>query len=233
MKRARTYLVVVGAVSALAGLVIAGYPSSAHPLVLDRATVDVALAPTPGTDAAATNDPTSTTAATTTVGAPTTTGTIAPPQPTTTTVVSTSTTAVVVSTLPAPTTTLPTPTVPTTTATTTTAAATTTAPADGLVDRAAVRLVVANGDGRFNLVTRNANRLRDAGYTEIRGADVVPDDDDPTVIFYRPGFEEEAARAGADVGVPAAATAPLPNTPVTVDDEFGDLIIVLGTDALR
>lgn len=93
--------------------------------------------------------------------------------------------------------------------------------------------MVANGDGRFNLVTRNANRLRDAGYTLIRGADVVPDDDDPTVIFYRPGFEEEAARAGADVGVPAAATAPLPNAPVTVDDEFGDLIIVLGTDALR
>ena len=236
MKPARTYLVVVGAVSALAGLVIAGYPTSAHPLVLDRSTIEVALAATPGTDAAATIDPTSTTAATiagtttvASVGASTTTAPISsttapaapttappPPQPPRTTVVSTTTTSTT-STLPAP---------------TTTAATTTTAPPAGLVDRIEVRLVVANGDGRFNLATANANRLRAAGYTQIDEADVASDDD-PTVIFYRPGFEEEAARVGGDLGIPAATTTPLPNVPVTVNDELGDLIIVLGTDALR
>ncbi len=236
MKPARTYLVVVGAVSALAGLVIAGYPTSAHPLVLDRSTIEVALAATPGTDAAATIDPTSTTAATiagtttvASVGASTTTAPISsttapaapttappPPQPPRTTVVSATTTSTT-STLPAP---------------TTTAATTTTAPSAGLVDRIEVRLVVANGDGRFNLATANANRLRAAGYTQIDEADVASDDD-PTVIFYRPGFEEEAARVGGDLGIPAATTTPLPDVPVTVNDELGDLIIVLGTDALR
>ena len=236
MKPARTYLVVVGAVSALAGLVIAGYPTSAHPLVLDRSTIEVALAATPGTDAAATIDPTSTTAATiagtttvASVGASTTTAPISsttapaapttappPPQPPRTTVVSPTTTSTT-STLPAP---------------TSTAATTTTAPSAGLVDRIEVRLVVANGDGRFNLATANANRLRAAGYTQIDEADVASDDD-PTVIFYRPGFEEEAARVGGDLGIPAATTTPLPEVPVTVNDELGDLIIVLGTDALR
>ena len=236
MKPARTYLVVVGAVSALAGLVIAGYPTSAHPLVLDRSTIEVALAATPGTDAAATIDPTSTTAATiagtttvASVGASTTTAPISsttapaapttappPPQPPRTTVVSPTTTSTT-STLPAP---------------TSTAATTTTAPSAGLVDRIEVRLVVANGDGRFNLATANANRLRAAGYTQIDEADVASDDD-PTVIFYRPGFEEEAARVGGDLGIPAATTTPLPDVPVTVNDELGDLIIVLGTDALR
>ena len=95
-----------------------------------------------------------------------------------------------------------------------------------------MRLVVANGDGRFNLAGANGNRLKKAGYVTIDLAD-VPTGSDPTVLYYRPGFDDEAAIVAADLLVPGALLQPLPDTPITVNDELGDIIVVLGPDALR
>lgn len=154
--------------------------------------------------------------------------------------------------------TVPTTPAPTTTAVTTTAAPTTAPPttpaptdppateppptepsptdappvADELVDRAAVRIVLANGDGRFNLVGINAARLRLLGYVTIDQTDVTARPPQ-TIIFARPGFEDEAVRLAEDLQTPFAAIEPLPPTPVTVNDELGDLIAVLGPDAIR
>lgn len=126
-------------------------------------------------------------------------------------------------------------TVPTTTPTPTTTPPppTTTAPVDAdLLDRSQVRLVLANGDGRYNLVGRNVDRLTPLGYTTIDQTD-APRSFDRTVLYVRPGFEDEAARLAADLLVPGALIEPLPAEPVTINDDLGDIIVVLGPDAVR
>ena len=134
----------------------------------------------------------------------------------------------VATTLPPATTVAPATTVPDTTAPPATAA-----PADAdLLDRSQVRLVLANGDGRYNLVGRNVDRLTPLGYTTIDQTD-APRSFDRTVLYVRPGFEDEAARLAADLLVPGAQIEPLPAEPVTINDDLGDIIVVLGPDAVR
>ncbi len=128
----------------------------------------------------------------------------------------------------APTTTPAAPTTTPTTAPTTTAAAAT----NVLLDRAQVRLVLANGDGRYNLVGRNVDRLTPLGYTTIDQTD-APRDVARTVLYIRPGFDDEAVRLAADLLVPGALIEPLPDQPVTINDQLGDIIVVLGPDAVR
>ena len=99
-------------------------------------------------------------------------------------------------------------------------------------DRAGVRVVLANGDGRFDLVGRNVDRLLELGYVTIDQTD-VSDRPVVTTIYVRPGFDEEAAVLAADLQTPNASIVPVPDTPVTGSDDLGDLIVVLGPDALR
>ncbi len=143
------------------------------------------------------------------------------------------TTTEVASAAPVPSTTVP----PATTAVSTTAAPTTVAPATTLalaatLARADVRLVLANGDGRFNLVGANASRLEGLGYVSIEQDD-VSQRPSVTMIYARPGFEDEALVLRDDLGTPAAMIVPLTDAPVTADDAAGDLIVVLGPDAPR
>jgi len=103
-----------------------------------------------------------------------------------------------------------------------------------LLDRAEVRVVVANGDGRFNLVGVNVDRLLPLGYVTIDQTDVSESRRvDRTVVYYRDGFDDEALRLAADMLVPAALLEPLGDRTVTNDDANGDLIAVLGPDAVR
>jgi hypothetical protein len=121
----------------------------------------------------------------------------------------------------------------TTTAVTTSAPSTTTAVTEAPVrDRADVRLVVANGDGRFNLVGSNVTRLRALGYVTIDETDVNVRPPS-TIIYVRPGFEREADVLAQDLQTPDAVISALPDTPVTANDELGDLVVVLGPDAQR
>jgi hypothetical protein len=121
----------------------------------------------------------------------------------------------------------------TTTAVTTTAPSTTTAITEAPVrDRADVRLVVANGDGRFNLVGSNVTRLRALGYVTIDETDVNVRPPS-TIIYVRPGFEREADVLAQDLQTPDAVITALPDTTVTANDELGDLVVVLGPDAQR
>ncbi len=101
-----------------------------------------------------------------------------------------------------------------------------------LLDRSQVRLVLANGDGRYNLVGRNVDRLTPLGYTTIDQTD-APRNVDRTVLYVRAGFEDEAARLAADLLVPGALIEPLPAQPVTINDDLGDIVVVLGPDAVR
>ncbi|MGE0140519.1 MAG: LytR C-terminal domain-containing protein [Ilumatobacteraceae bacterium] len=130
------------------------------------------------------------------------------------------------------------PTAPTTAAPVTTTApteppttTTTVDPATVTLARNEVRLVVSNGDGRFNLAGANTNRLLELGYVEIDQEDSAKVD--ATVLYYRPGFEDEAAIVAADLLIPDAILEPLPDTEITGNDAAGDVIIILGPDAKR
>ncbi|HEY0521497.1 MAG TPA: LytR C-terminal domain-containing protein, partial [Ilumatobacteraceae bacterium] len=129
----------------------------------------------------------------------------------------------------------------TTSATTTTSALVssttagpTTTSVGGPLPRDQVRLVLANGDGRFRLATITADRIAPLGYITALGNSLRPVR--ATVIYYRLGFDDEAAIAAVDISVPAAIIAPFPTDapqPITNSDDRGDVIVVLGPDAPR
>ena len=140
----------------------------------------------------------------------------------------TTTTIAATSTLPESTTTA----APTTTTAATTTVAPTTTTIPGPLPRDQVRLVIANGDGRFRLAGDTADRIRPLGYIIDLGNVANPVAE--TVIYYRPGFDDEAAFAAVDIGVPDALILALPTNaaqPITDSDANGDVIIVLGADA--
>ena len=204
MRKSWPFAVVVIAVGGVAGLAIAGRPVAVDPFVLG-----------PGTTGAISTSSTSASASTTLTSAPGTTTTL---EATTTVPASTSVAAT---------------TAPTTAAPTTTAAPNTTTIL-GPLPRNQVRLVIANGDGRFRLASITADRIRSLGYLIALG-DAL-NTVDATVIYYRPDFDDEAAFAAIDIGVPDAIILPFPfNTsqPITDTDDSGDVIIVLGPDAPR
>jgi LytR cell envelope-related transcriptional attenuator len=205
MRKSWPFALVVIVVGGLAGLAIAGRPVPADPFVLDASNTTQA-----------TESTTPTVAATTTTTVPVTT--------TTTTIAATTTTA--------PTTTEA-PTTTTTEAPTTTIADTTTT-VEGPVPRDQIRLVLANGDGRFRLASVTADRIRPLGYIIDLGDALQPVD--ATVIYYRPGLDDEAAILAKDLLVPNAILTEYPtraSEPITTSDDNGDIIVVLGPDAPR
>jgi len=126
---------------------------------------------------------------------------------------------------------IPATTTSTTEAPATTETATTTTIA-GPLPRDEVRLVLANGDGRFRLASITAERISPLGYI-INLGDALQTVD-ATIIYYRPGFDDEAEVVANDIKVPAAIIAALPSTPsITNSDDNGDVIVVLGPDAPR
>jgi hypothetical protein len=207
MRKSWPVVFIVIIVGALAGVAIAGRPVPADTFVLDPS-VTVPLDVTPSTEDISTTVP-STKPATTT----TTTRVIATDQSTTSAQKSTSPTA--------------------STGSTTTEPSGTTTTIAGLLPRDQVRLVLANGDGRFRLSSITADRLTPLGYIITLGDALKPVG--ATVIYYRPGFEDEAAVVAKDLPVPKAVIAPFPDPsqPVTNSDDAGDVIAVLGPDAPR
>ncbi len=214
MRKSWPFVVAVIVVGGLAGVAIAGRPTPSDTFVLDpNATSVTSTTSTP---------PTSTAEPRPTVPKPTTT----PP-----------TTAAVSTTSAAPSTTAPattaSTTAPTTAAPTTTALPTTTT-VPGPLPRNQVRLVLANGDGRFKLASTTADRMRPLGYVIALGDSLKPSD--ATLVYYRPGFADEAAVVAKDLGVPKAIVAAFPANaaqPITDADAKGDVIVVLGPDAPR
>lgn len=109
---------------------------------------------------------------------------------------------------------------PETTAATTTAppttAAPTTEPEPEIPDRAEMIVVVANGSGITGAAARNAERLTELGYENIRlrnGTQIF----EFTTVFFAPGFEDAAARLAADLELLPDFVAPLEEAPVVVE----------------
>lgn len=211
MRRQWMYLVGVAVVGAVLGVVIAGRPADLNSF---RSATSDAAAPVFTTQPPVTTAASSSTAvASQPPVPPAAVTTIAPTTVPETTVPETTVPATPPpTTAPPPDTTLP--------------------PVNETLARQDVRLVLANGDGRFNLVGRNADRLLALGYTTIDQTDVGARPA-TTIIYFRQGFEDEAAILAVDLQTPGAAITPLPDTPVTSNDANGDLIVVLGPDAVR
>ncbi len=216
MRKSWSLAVAVIAVGAIAGAAIAGRPVPSDPFVLDPSiTVPTAVTSTTEVFASTpTTKPSQPTITATTIAQATTTST---PRSTTGTTTSTSVSATVASTI-----------------STTTATTTTTTAAAGPLPRDQVRLVIANGDGRFRLASITADRIRPLGYQIDLGDTLqkVP----ATIVYYRPGFDDEAAIVAEDILVPNAVIAAFPSNasqPVTNSDLAGDVIVVLGPDAPR
>jgi|GEM_PF-1803555 len=211
MRKTWLFALAVVVVGALAGVAIAGRPESVDPFVLDRGiTVPIETSATSEAASTTTTSPATPTTTASTTTASTTTSVVAPTSasiPTTTT-----------STTEAPTT--------TETATTTTIA--------GPLPPDQVRLVLSNGDGRFRLASITAERISPMGYI-IELADALQTVD-ATIIYYRPGFDDEAEVVANDIKVPGAIIAALPTnsaSSITNSDGSGDVIVVLGPDAPR
>jgi hypothetical protein len=116
-------------------------------------------------------------------------------------------------------------------ASTAVAASETTLAPDAVPAPADVRVVIANGDGRAGLAGSNADRLAGLGYPVTISSDV--DAVTTTQIFYRPDFAAAALQLRADLGTPAAIIGEYGLFTVTDRDDSGDLIVVLGPDAIR
>jgi hypothetical protein len=205
MRKSWPFALAVIVVGGLAGVAIAGRPVPADPFVLDPSvTVPVVGSTVPTT--------VTTTAAAT--AAATTTTTIATTTTRSPTVVAASTTS-------------------TTSAPTTTESVATTTTIAGPLPRNQVRLVVANGDGRFRLASITGDRIAPLGYILDLGDALRKVG--ATVIYFRPGFDDEAAIIAKDITVPNALIVPLPanSSPITNSDDRGDVIVVLGPDAPR
>ena len=210
MRKSWPFALAVSVVGAFAGLAIAGRPVPSDTFVLDPS----ATVPLETTSA-------SVIASSTSVGEPATS--------TTTTIAASTTSAVSASTSVAPTTAAA-----TTTAAPTTTDAPTTTTIPGPLPRNKVRLVLANGDGRFKLASVTADRIRSLGYIIDLGDTVNLVG--ATVLYYRPGFDDEAEIAANDIGVPDAIIVAFPTNssqPITNSDDGGDVIVVLGPDAPR
>lgn len=115
---------------------------------------------------------------------------------------------------------------------TTVPATTEAAPATSVAirDRAQVRVVIANGDGRPGLAGANTDRLAALGYPAVVAGDVA--EVTVTLVYYRLGFEVEALRIRDDLQTPSAAVGELPDSGITNSDADGDIVVVLGPDAL-
>jgi hypothetical protein len=210
MRKSWPFALVVIVVGGLAGVAIAGRPEPSDPFVLDSS-ITVAES-TSSSQAVSTSTSLSESVTTTTIAATSTVPSSTSVAPTTTTTTAAPTTAA---------------------ATTTTVLATTTTVL-GPLPRDQVRLVLANGDGRFRLASTTADRIRPLGYSMVLGDSL--ETVDATVIYYRPGFDDEAAYAADDIGVPDAIILAFPDNasqPITDSDASGDVIVVLGPDAPR
>jgi LytR cell envelope-related transcriptional attenuator len=204
MSKSWPFVLAVIVVGGLAGLAIAGRPVASDSFVLDASVTTRALESTTSTIAALT----------------------------TTTERVTTTTAVAAGTTTEPTTTSVAPPASTTEAPTTTEATITTD--TGPVPRNQIRLVIANGDGRFKLASTTADRIRPLGYIIDLGDALQPVG--ATIIYYRPGLDDEADIVANDISVPNAILAPYPTSAaqeITTSDDNGDVIVVLGPDAPR
>lgn len=105
----------------------------------------------------------------------------------------------------------------------------TTSTTEPTVDRAALKLLVANGANRPGIASATADRLISLGYEGAQAVNALRTSD-VTTVFMRPGFELAAAAVAADLNLTADRVQPLPAEAITDRDSDGHVIVVIGGD---
>jgi cytoskeletal protein RodZ len=115
-------------------------------------------------------------------------------------------------------------TAPASTAVTTTIASTTTKVAPTRV----ADIVAVNGTGKAGVAGRAADRLLQAGWPAVI-TDDARNQLTTSRVMAKPGFEDEARLAAADLGL-TVEVEPYSNSIATIDDATGDVMVFLGAD---
>jgi hypothetical protein len=228
-------LLVVIVLGALAGIAIAGRGDAPdHDLIITDAEVAAA-----STDAPTTAPPT-TAAAPTTQPPPVTEAETMLPETTlaeTTTTIADASTTVVETTASAadPTTTAPVAASSTTAPATQTTVAPDSTGVDAttttvfMLDRGAVRVMVANATARSGLASGTVDRLKAVGYTKAFAVDALAQRPD-TLIIVNPGVELFGFQVGIDLGITEDKVYSKGPGSVSSDDSRADVYVVLGDD---
>jgi hypothetical protein len=112
-------------------------------------------------------------------------------------------------------------------------ATTTTVAADTTLERSDIDLVVANGARLAGLAGSMSDSLGELGYADIHVGNAI-EPADTTVVYFAPGFKDEALRLIADLDLPDARLVELPDSPLLADDSYTaeQVAVVLGRNAI-
>ena len=97
------------------------------------------------------------------------------------------------------------------------------------MDRGALSVVVANAGDSGGLAARGADALAALGYVFVVTADAAGTRE-TSAVLYAAGFQREAARLAADLGLPADAVAPFDDPSAITGPAGADLVVLLATE---
>jgi hypothetical protein len=97
------------------------------------------------------------------------------------------------------------------------------------VERASVRVLVANGTARPGLAGNIVERLRGLGYERAVAGDATRNYN-LSVVHANDGFRDAALLLATDLGIADELVIGPPDGPVTTDDSRGDVIFVAAAD---
>ena len=94
-----------------------------------------------------------------------------------------------------------------------------------------MRVVVVNATNVSGVAARTAEQLRGFGYTDVVATDAVVDRPD-SMIVYVDGRSGEALRLAVQLGLDPGRVQPRQVGPLTVEQEDGDIWVLMGGDRL-
>jgi hypothetical protein len=98
-----------------------------------------------------------------------------------------------------------------------------------LAAESALTVVVVNAGGAAGIATRTASELRSSGYVSVLTADALRPQSS-SVVAFAPGFDGEARRLAAALGMTSGQVVPRTSEQISTNDRPADLVVLLGAD---
>jgi hypothetical protein len=93
----------------------------------------------------------------------------------------------------------------------------------------AVKVLVANASGIRGLAGVTATKLHTAGYNTLAVVNATKQVT-ATIIYYQPGYQQEAAALAQDLGLPPTAVQPMATPPPVTNLSTANILVVAGPD---
>jgi hypothetical protein len=93
----------------------------------------------------------------------------------------------------------------------------------------AVKVLVANASGVRGLAGLTATKLHTAGYNPLAVVNATKQVT-TTIVYYQPGYEQEAAALAQVLGLPATAVQPMATPPPVTNLSTANILVVAGPD---